>query len=58
MEKTFKTALTTKTGWTGLGALGFGISQLIGGDVPNGIQSIMLGLGAIFMREGIAKAGE
>lgn len=58
MGKTLQVAFSTKTGWTGLSAVGFGIYQMIQGDVPNGMNAFMMGLGAIFMREGVAKAGE
>lgn len=57
LATTVKTAFQTKTGWTGLAAVGFGISQILNGDQNTGIQSIMMGLGAIFMREGVSKNG-
>ena len=46
----------SKTFYTGLAAVGFGIFRLTQGDVDGGITSLTTGLGMIFLRDGIAKA--
>jgi len=45
----------SKTFWTGLGAVGFGVTLIVGGDTEAGMQTILGGLGMIFLRQGIAK---
>ena len=52
-----ETLIQTKTFWSGLSLVGFGIVQIVKGDQQNGIQSLLTGLSIIFLREGILKTG-
>jgi hypothetical protein len=47
--------LKTKTFWGGIAAIATGIALTVGGNVPEGINAIVTGLLAIFMRNGIGK---
>ncbi len=51
----------TKTFWGGLAAIATGIGLICTGDAPQGVNAIVNGLIAIFVRDGIRKlnaAGE
>lgn len=48
--------LGSKTFWSGLGLIAFGIFNIVQGDVENGIRSIAEGFGFIGLRHAIAKA--
>jgi hypothetical protein len=50
----FKRLFKSKTFWTGLATLGFGIYRVIQGEV-DGAETILLGIGMIFGRDAIAK---
>jgi hypothetical protein len=49
-----KKIIRTKTFWTGIGTIALGVYQIVNGDVGNGIQSVSLGAGLIFIRDSIA----
>lgn len=44
-----------KTTWVGLGMVGFGAAQCVGGDWEGGIGQILLGLGLITGRHAVQK---
>lgn len=48
---------SSKTFWTGLGGVGYGIYTLVTGDTDTGIKMIFAGLGLIFMRDAVEKSG-
>jgi hypothetical protein len=48
----------TKTFWIGVGAVGLGVYQVAAGDVVGGMQSVLAGLGAIFLRNAVGKVGK
>jgi len=50
-----KELVKTKTFWAGLGAFVLGICRIFGGDYLGGAQNTIEGLGAIFIRDAIAK---
>lgn len=43
----------SKTFWTGIGLVGYGVFQIVQGDQEQGIHSIMEGLGLIFLRSAV-----
>lgn len=45
----------TKTFWTGLGGVVAGIGLVVLGDVGEGVNTIVVGLAAIFGRAALAK---
>jgi hypothetical protein len=45
----------TKTFWVGVGGVGLGIYQVATGDAVGGIQSILAGFGAMFLRDAILR---
>jgi len=47
--------LKSKTFWTGLGTVGFGIYLVATGDTTTGVQTISVGLGMIFLKHAVAK---
>mgnify|MGYP001560278850 FL=1 len=51
-----KKLLKSKTFWTGIGFVVYGGTQFLQGG--NGFESILQGLGFIFVRHGIQKLGE
>jgi hypothetical protein len=51
----FGRLLKTKTFWGGLAAIATGAGLIVAGDVPNGIQVIILGVLGILGRDAIAK---
>ncbi len=50
-----KELLRSKSFWTGVASIATGIGLLINKNYPEGIQTIILGLSTIFIREGIRK---
>ncbi|HNY27853.1 MAG TPA: hypothetical protein PLA90_11700 [Candidatus Sumerlaeota bacterium] len=50
-----KDLLKTKTFWGGLAAIATGIGLIATGDTPQGVNAIVTGLIAIFVRDGIRK---
>lgn len=50
-----KGILKKKTTWTCFGAIAFGIYLIATGSTESGIQTILAGLGGIFLREGVEK---
>lgn len=51
----FKRLLSSKTFWTGVGMIGFGVYQLVGGAPEAGVAAVGTGLGMIFLRDGVEK---
>lgn len=51
----FSRLIKTKTFWAGISGIAVGIGQITTGDVPGGLQSIVVGLGIIFLRDATAK---
>lgn len=49
----FKKLIRSKTFYTGLAAILTGIGLYVSGDKTNAIQTILGGLGLIFLRQGI-----
>jgi len=45
----------SKSFWTGIAAVGFGIVLITQGDTGEGVQTILGGLGMIFIRAGLEK---
>ena len=45
--------LGKKTTWAGIGLIATGLYMCYQGDMPNGLQSIIAGLTAIFVRDAI-----
>lgn len=45
----------SKTFWTGIGTIGFGVVLITQGEQEKGIQTILAGLGLIFLRQGVEK---
>ncbi len=43
----------SKTFWSGVAMIGFGVVQVVKGNQVEGIQSILTGLGLIFLRDAI-----
>ncbi len=43
----------SKTTWTGIALIGFGVSQIVSSNIEQGIQSILNGLAFIFLRTAI-----
>jgi len=50
-----KTIFKTKSFWAGVGSIASGIGVIYAGSVPEGIQLIVAGITAIFLRDAIAK---
>ena len=50
----FFSLLKTKTFWSGVGLIAYGIVRLVSGD-PTGWESVITGLGVIFLRDAIRK---
>lgn len=48
----------TKTFWTGLGAVAFGVVLIAQGQTAEGIQTVIGGVGMIFLRAGINRDRE
>jgi len=48
-----KSIVKSKTFWTGIGIFGFGIFQIVSGEVDTGLKTIMEGAGLIFLRQSI-----
>ena len=46
----------SKTFWTGIGTIGFGIVLYTQGNKAEGIQTVLGGLGMIFLRAGVEKS--
>jgi len=44
---------TTKTFWAGIASIATGIGFAFGGDVPQGVQMVITGFVAIFLRDSI-----
>ena len=53
-----KKLLKTKTFWGGLAAIATGCGLVLAGDVPQGVNAIVSGLLAIFVRDGIRKIAD
>lgn len=51
----FRMLIRSKTFWTGIGTIAFGIYQVVQGDAANGIQSITAGAGLVFLRDAISE---
>ena len=51
-----KQLLKTKTFYTGLALIAYGVSRIVSGD-NEGIQDILTGLGLIFLRDAMRKDG-
>lgn len=49
--------LKTKTFYSGLGLVLYGLYQLYSGNQTEGIQNILTGLSVIFLRQGVLKNG-
>lgn len=49
----FFSVFKTKTAWTGMALVGYGIVQITQGE--DGIRSVIEGLGLIFLRSGVQK---
>ncbi|NQU43918.1 hypothetical protein HQ520_11585 [bacterium] len=49
--------MKTKTFWGGLAAIATGVGLIISGDVPQGLNALVTGLLAIFVRDGVRKLG-
>ena len=50
-----KTIVKTKTFWSGIAAIGFGIALCAQGNFSEGGQSIIAGVGLIFLRQAVGK---
>jgi hypothetical protein len=50
-----KDLLKTKTFWGGIAAIATGIGLIATGDIPQGVNAVVNGLIAIFVRDGIRK---
>lgn len=50
-----KDLLKTKTFWGGIAAIATGIGLIAAGDTPQGVNAVVNGLIAIFVRDGIRK---
>jgi hypothetical protein len=50
-----KDLLKTKTFWGGIAAIATGVGFILTGNVPEGINSVVGGLIAIFIRDGMLK---
>jgi len=50
-----KDTIKTKTFWTGLGLVAYGIVQIANNNLSEGINSILTGLSIIFLRDAITK---
>jgi len=46
----------SKTFWTGIGTVGYGVYLITAGDTGVGVQTVLGGLGIIFLRSGIDKS--
>jgi len=55
--KTKQNLLKTKTFWGGIAAIVTGVGLIVAGDVPSGINAIITGVVAVFIRDGVAKIG-
>lgn len=51
----FQELLKSKTFWTGLGSVGYGVYLLIQGEVETGINAVIMGLSVMFIRDAISK---
>jgi len=52
-----KELLRSKTFWTGVASIATGVGLIIAKNYPEGLQTIIIGLSAIFMRNSINKIG-
>lgn len=50
-----KELLKTKTFWGGIAAIATGAGLVVAGNIPEGLNAIVTGLIAIFMRDGVLK---
>jgi hypothetical protein len=50
-----KDTIKTKTFWSGLGLIAYGIVQITNGNQTEGINSVLTGLSIIFLRDAITK---
>lgn len=50
-----KDTIKTKTFWSGLGLIAYGIIQITNNNPTEGINSILTGLSIIFLRDAIQK---
>jgi len=50
-----KTLLTSKTFWTGIATVIFGVATVINGNTDQGVQLISTGLIAIFLKHAVEK---
>lgn len=48
-----KELVKTKTFWSGIAAIGLGVTQCVMGNTQDGIQSIIAGFSIIFIRSAI-----
>lgn len=53
----FLELLKSKTFWTGLGTVGYGIYLCTSGNANEGVTTILTGLGMIFLRNSVGKLG-
>lgn len=52
-----KELLRTKTFWSGLALVAYGIVEIANGNYSEGAQAILTGLSVIFLRDAIRKHG-
>jgi hypothetical protein len=52
-----KELLRSKTFWAGIGSIASGIITIVEGETQAGVQLIVTGFTAIFLRDAIAKKG-
>lgn len=53
-----KETLKSKSFWGGIAAIATGIGLVVGGNVPEGLQTIAGGVMAIFLRDAVTKASK
>jgi len=57
MDK-LKAVVKQKTFWAGLVSIVTGLGMVFNDDVSNGVQLILTGVTAVFLRQGIAKSNQ
>lgn len=50
-----KRNLGKKTFWAGLAAVASGLGMIVNGEVPTGVQTVILGIGLVTGRDAITK---
>ena len=53
-----KELIRSKTFWTGIASIATGIGLLISKNYPEGLQTIIIGLSTIFIRDSVRKVAK